>query len=220
VGTACRRGLTAAAPLLQTESTVQGANLNSSEVSELLSRPARLYLSGSSFAAFFPPNLALAINWRRIFGQWRPVHGENNFLLNGVDNNVNVIDFINQTSYVIGPSVEAIGEMQILTNGYNASTVARGRRGEVNLKTGTNQIHGVVFEILQNTDFDANRWRTTWRRRPRSIQAESVRLSDGRSDHQEQAVYLRRLSGHAHRDQRRTIQNLGYGGFYTIPLSM
>ena len=46
--------------------------------------------------------------------------GENNFLLNGVDNNVNVIDFINQASFVIGPSVEAIGDMQIITNGASA----------------------------------------------------------------------------------------------------
>ena len=38
-------------------------------------------------------------------------NGQNNFLLNGVDNNVNVIDFLNQTAYVVGPSVEAIGEM-------------------------------------------------------------------------------------------------------------
>ena len=38
-------------------------------------------------------------------------NGQNNFLLNGVDNNINTIDFLNQTSYAIGPSVEAIGEM-------------------------------------------------------------------------------------------------------------
>src|SRR5207249_1985166 len=47
-------------------------------------------------------------------------NGQNNFLLNGVDNNVNVIDMINQTAYVVGPSVEAIGEMRVMTNGYNA----------------------------------------------------------------------------------------------------
>jgi hypothetical protein len=35
--------------------------------------------------------------------------GENNFLLNGVDNNVNVIDFINQTAFVIGPRLRRSG---------------------------------------------------------------------------------------------------------------
>ena len=38
--------------------------------------------------------------------------GQNNFLFNGVDNNVNVIDFINGAAYVIGPAVEAISEMK------------------------------------------------------------------------------------------------------------
>jgi hypothetical protein len=86
-------------------------------------------------------------------------NGQNNFLLNGVDNNVNVIDFINQTAYVIGPSVEAIGEMQVLTNGYNAE-YGRGAGGVVNvtIKSGTNEIHGALFEFLQNDNLNANTW--------------------------------------------------------------
>ena len=78
-------------------------------------------------------------------------NGQNNFLLNGVDNNVNVIDFLNQTAYVIGPSVDAIGEMRVMTNGYNAE-YGRGAGGVVNvtIKSGTNEIHGSVFEYLQN----------------------------------------------------------------------
>src|SRR5207302_6704724 len=86
-------------------------------------------------------------------------NGQNNFLLNGVDNNVNVIDFLNQTAYVVGPSVEAIGEMRVLTNGYNAE-YGRGAGGvlNVNLKSGTNDLHGTLWEILQNDKLDANRW--------------------------------------------------------------
>jgi hypothetical protein len=86
-------------------------------------------------------------------------NGQNNFLLNGVDNNVNVIDFINQTAYVIGPSVEAIGEMKVITNGYSAE-YGRGAGGVVNvtIKSGTNEIHGTVFEFLQNDKFNANTW--------------------------------------------------------------
>ena len=85
--------------------------------------------------------------------------GENNFLLNGVDNNVNVIDFINQTAFVIGPSVEAIGDMQIISNGASAEYGrAAGGIIDVSLKSGTNGLHGTLFEILQNTVLDANRW--------------------------------------------------------------
>ena len=78
--------------------------------------------------------------------------GENNFLLNGVDNNVNVIDFINQTSYVIGPSPDAIGEMRILTNGYNAEYGrAAGGVVDVTLKSGTNSLHGTSVRIFCKT---------------------------------------------------------------------
>src|SRR5471030_1547813 len=86
-------------------------------------------------------------------------NGQNNFLLNGVDNNINTIDFLNQTSYAIGPSVEAIGEMTVITNGYNAEYGrAAGGVVNVNLKSGTNELHGSLFEILQNKKLDANRW--------------------------------------------------------------
>ena len=79
--------------------------------------------------------------------------------MNGVDNNVNVIDFLNQTAFVVGPAVEAIGEMRILTNGYNAE-YGRGAGGvvNVNLKSGTNGLHGELWEVLQNDKLDANRW--------------------------------------------------------------
>jgi len=85
--------------------------------------------------------------------------GQNNFLLNGVDNNVDVIDFLNGASFVIGPPPEAIGEMTVMTSGYNAE-YGRGAGGvvNVNLKTGTNQLHGGIWEVLQNNDLNANSW--------------------------------------------------------------
>src|SRR5437016_10389924 len=86
-------------------------------------------------------------------------NGQNNFLLNGVDNNINTIDFLNQTAYAIGPSIEAISEMSIITNGYNAEYGrAAGGVVNVNLKSGSNQLHGSLFELLQNTALNANSW--------------------------------------------------------------
>ena len=55
-------------------------------------------------------------------------NGQNNFLLNGVDNNVNTIDFLNQTSYAVGPSVEAIGEMSVRPTASTPSMAARPAR--------------------------------------------------------------------------------------------
>ena len=95
-------------------------------------------------------------------------NGQNNFLLNGVDNNVNTIDFLNQTSYAVGPSVEAISEMSVQTNGFNAEYGrAAGAVINVNLKSGTNQLHGSLFEILQNRILNANSWTNNQAGKPR-----------------------------------------------------
>jgi len=151
--------VTAAAPLLQTETPALGVNLNGDQVSSLGNQRTFTYLARLS-----PGVLPAEQGARDSLGGGFSANGvrstgENNFLLNGVDNNVNVIDFINQTSFVIGPSLEAIGDMTIITNG-NSAEYGRAAGGvvNVNLKNGTNQFHGVVFEILQNSVLNANRW--------------------------------------------------------------
>ncbi len=153
--------ITGAAPVLQTESTIIGQAVNARNVSELPLGGQRKF---TYFARLSPGVLPAEQGARDTAGGGFAANGvrsngQNNFLLNGVDNNVNVIDFINQTAYVIGPSVEAIGEMRILTNGYNAE-YGRGAGGVVNvtIKSGTNEIHGAAFEFLQNDKLDANQW--------------------------------------------------------------
>jgi len=85
-----------------------------------------------------------------------------------VDNNVNTIDFLNQTSYAVGPSVEAISEMSVQTNGFNAEYGrAAGAVINVNLKSGSNSLHGSVFELLQNKDLNANSWTNNQAGKPR-----------------------------------------------------
>ncbi len=153
--------VSATAPLLQTEDTTLGASLNEKSVSQLPLGGQRTF----TFLARLSPGVVPAEPGARdaVGGGFSAngvrSNGQNNFLLNGVDNNVNVIDFLNQTAFVVGPSVEAIGEMRVLTNGYNAE-YGRGAGGvvNVNLKSGTNELHGVAWEILQNDKLDANRW--------------------------------------------------------------
>src|SRR6185312_15195769 len=137
----------------QTETPVIGATLNSAQMTQLPLGGQRTF----AFLARMSPGVLPAEPGARgaLGGDFSAngvrSTGENNFLLNGIDNNVNVIDFINQTSFVIGPSVEAIGEMTVITNGNNAEYGrAAGGVVNVNLKSGTNELHGVVFEILQN----------------------------------------------------------------------
>ncbi len=145
--------------------------------------------------------------------------GENNFLLNGVDNNVNVIDFINQTAFVIGPSVEAIGDMQIITNGASAEYGrAAGGVVEVSLKSGTNEVHGVAFEILQNTVLDANRWENNLAGKPRNpFKQNQFGAAVGAPIIKNKLFIFGDYQGTRIRTAGGSIQNLGYGGFYTVP---
>jgi hypothetical protein len=153
--------VSADAPVLQTESTVLGHDISSKSVSELPVGGQRIF----TFLARVTPGVVPAEGGARdeagggFSANGVRSNGQNNFLLNGVDNNVNVIDFLNQTSYVVGPALDAIGEMRILTNGYGAE-YGRGAGGvvDVTLKSGTNQLHASVWEYLQNNALDANRW--------------------------------------------------------------
>src|SRR5271170_2569314 len=81
---------------------------------------------------------------------------QNNFLLDGVDNNANLGDVLNESSYVIQPSVDAIDEFKVQTNAYSAE-FGRGNGAILNavIKSGTNKFHGDVYEFLRNEDFDA-----------------------------------------------------------------
>lgn len=81
---------------------------------------------------------------------------QNNFLLDGVDNNANLGDVLNESAYVIQPSVDAIEEFKVQTNSYSAE-FGRGNGAILNavIKSGTNHFHGDIYEFLRNDDLDA-----------------------------------------------------------------
>ena len=213
--------VTASAPLLQTESPVIGATLNSTQTSTLPLGGQRTF---SFLARLSPGVLPAEPGARDSLGGGFSANGvrstgNNNFLLNGVDNNVNVIDFINQTSFVISPSVEAIGELQVLTNGYNAE-YGRAAGGVVNaiLKSGTNQVHGVVFEILQNEKLNANRWENNWNNAPRSpFKQNQFGGAIGGPIVKNKLFIFGDYQGTRIATAGGVVQNLGYGGLRTIP---
>jgi Carboxypeptidase regulatory-like domain/TonB dependent receptor len=81
---------------------------------------------------------------------------QNNFLLDGIDNNANLGDVLNGAAYVVQPAVDAIAEFKVETNSYSAE-FGRGNGAIMNavIKSGTNQIHGDLWEFLRNEKFDA-----------------------------------------------------------------
>lgn len=88
------------------------------------------------------------------------VHGvrqlENNFLLDGIDNNSISENVQELTTQVARPSVDALQEFKIITNPYSAEYSRGGAVISVVSKGGTNEIHGTAYEYLRNRDTDAN----------------------------------------------------------------
>jgi hypothetical protein len=145
--------ISAAAPVLQTESTQTGESLQSKQLTELP-------LKGRNFVALtllipgaVSPNPE-GMNSR--FGARPYVNGNreqtNNFMLDGVDVN-DSID--NRVGY--SPNVDALEEVKVLTGNAAADYGnSGGATVMMQIKSGTNQFRGNVFEFLQNNVLNAN----------------------------------------------------------------
>jgi hypothetical protein len=81
---------------------------------------------------------------------------QNNYVLDGIDNNADLVDFLNGTAFVVIPPIDAIQEFKIQTNDYSAD-MGRSAGAVMNatIKSGTNQWHGDVYEFLRNDKLDA-----------------------------------------------------------------
>ncbi|PYT30988.1 MAG: hypothetical protein DMG57_06525 [Acidobacteria bacterium] len=149
--------VTAAAPILQTESGSVGQVVGSQTVNDLL-------LNGRNytFLARLVPGATVgqpegrglnANGWFTANGT-RPA--QNNYMLDGIDNNTNDVDFLSGAAYVVKPPIDAIGEFKLQTNSFSAEF---GRPGgavlNATLKSGTNEIHGSAWEFLRNDKLDA-----------------------------------------------------------------
>ncbi|MEG9435161.1 TonB-dependent receptor [Edaphobacter sp. HDX4] len=84
---------------------------------------------------------------------------QNNYLLDGIDNNSNAVDFLNGTNFVILPPLDAIQEFKVQTSQFSAE---QGRSAgavlNATIKSGTNSIHGAVWEFFRNEKLDAADW--------------------------------------------------------------
>ena len=151
--------VTGATPLLETETSELGQVVDSQRV-------ANLPLNGRNFAqlalltagtAPSEPGARDEQNYGFSAGGARSL--QNNFLLDGVDNNSNLTDLLNETNYVIQPPVDALAEFKVETNAYSAE-FGRGNGAIVNavIKSGTNDVHGSAWGFLRNSALDSRNY--------------------------------------------------------------
>jgi hypothetical protein len=76
---------------------------------------------------------------------------QNDFVLDGVDNNSNMQDFLNGATYAVRPPPEALEEFKVESSNYSAE-LGRSTGAAINasIKAGTNTIHGSLWEYLRN----------------------------------------------------------------------
>jgi hypothetical protein len=84
---------------------------------------------------------------------------QNNYLLDGIDNNSNAVDFLNGTNFVILPPLDAIEEFKVQTADFSAE-LGRSAGAVLNatIKSGTNSFHGAAWEFFRNDKLDAADW--------------------------------------------------------------
>ena len=152
--------ITAETPLVQTSSSELGTTVTNEQIEALP-------LNGRNFVNLTRtvPGVLRGIPGANIDGAgslaWRAsasfsANGQrprdNNYMLDGVDNNETWLQTV-----VIFPSVDALDEFKLQTATYSAE-FGRSLGGVVNLqiKSGTNQLRGSGFEFHRNDAFDAN----------------------------------------------------------------
>jgi hypothetical protein len=149
--------VTAATPVLQTQDASVGQVVDQRSVNDLP-------LNGRNFT--FLAQLVQGVNSPQSDTRGNAASGafsangfrpaQNNYMLDGIDNNSDTVDFLNGTNYVVLPPVDAIQEFKVQTTDFSAEY---GRSGaavlNATLKSGTNDFHGDVWEFFRNDKLDA-----------------------------------------------------------------
>jgi len=149
--------VTSAAPLLQSQDASVGQVVNQQSVNNLP-------LNGRNFT--FLAQLAAGVNTPQADTRGNAASGafsanglrpaQNNYMLDGIDNNSDTVDFLNGTNYVVLPPVDAVQEFKVQTADFSAE-LGRSAGAVLNatIKSGTNQFHGAAWEFFRNDKLDA-----------------------------------------------------------------
>jgi Carboxypeptidase regulatory-like domain/TonB dependent receptor-like, beta-barrel len=144
-------------PVLETQDASVGQVVDSRNVDNLP-------LNGRNFT--FLAQLAAGVNTPQADTRGNAASGafsanglrpaQNNYLLDGIDNNSDTVDFLNGTNYVVLPPVDAVQEFKVQTSDFSAEF---GRSGaavlNATIKSGTNEFHGAAWEFFRKDKLDA-----------------------------------------------------------------
>jgi hypothetical protein len=149
--------VTAAPPLLQSETASVGQVVTTREINDLP-------LNGRNFTFLAQLSSGVSV-MQSSSGRGLELNGmfvangtrgtEQNYMLNGIDNNNTEPDLVSGTAYSVLPPIDALQEFKVQTSDYSAELGrAAGAVLNATLKSGTNQLHGDAWDFLRNDALD------------------------------------------------------------------
>jgi len=148
--------VTGAAPQLQTQDASVGTVATQSQINNLpLNGRNYTFLAQlSAGVTSQSPTRGLDLSGSFVANGLSSVH--NNYMLDGVDNNNDTVDFLNGSAYVNLPPPDALQEFKVQTSNFSSEF---GRAGgavlNAAIKSGTNEFHGSAWEFFRNDKLDA-----------------------------------------------------------------
>jgi hypothetical protein len=149
----------ATAPLLESDTSARGQLIQGAQVRELpLNKrdytQLTLLVPGTTYNPDQRMGGAISVNGNRSL--------QNDYLLDGIDNNSHATSYRGDRADVMLPSVDAVQEFRVQSNGYSAEYGhSAGAVVNVTIKNGTNDFHGAAWEFFRNDAMDAHGWTPT-----------------------------------------------------------
>lgn len=149
--------VTAAVPLLQTQNASVQQVVSSRAINDLpLNGRNATFLAQISAGVTAANNTGRGLTESGSFSANGERSLQNNYMIDGIDNNAEIGDLINRAAYVVLPPPDALNEFTVQTNGYSAEFGhSAGAVLNATTKSGTNHLHGDVWEFLRNDKLDA-----------------------------------------------------------------
>jgi hypothetical protein len=150
--------VTAEVPLMQTQDSSVGQTMNTEAINSVPLNGRNWVYIAQLAAGTAPPEGSRGAG-KGDFNANGQRAEENNFILDGVDNNANVVDFYNGASFVVNPPPDALAEFKVQTSNYSAEFGhSAGAVINASIKSGSNSLHGSLWEYVRNTAFDIHSW--------------------------------------------------------------
>lgn len=156
--------VSADAPVLERETSSVGTNLKADVANDL---PLSIY-NGGRFVENFA--VALTPGYSPVSSPYLSViNGTQGFTKDFTVDGTSATSNIQGDSMEIGPTMEAVQELQAQTSGLGAQNgITSGGVIMLNLKSGTNQLHGSALAYGHNELLDANTWDNDYRGKPKT----------------------------------------------------